>query len=71
MKNNKIDQKSLKECIKVKKSFLNAVIQEFTKPEQPNSCNQPEQISSSIIKCLNTAAESSLPKITKKKTKEI
>ena len=71
MKNNKIDQKSLKECIKVKKSFLNAVIQEFTKPEQPNNCNQPEQISSSIIKCLNTAAESSLPKITKKKTKEI
>ena len=70
-KNNKMDLKSLTRCNEVKKSFLDAVTREFTKPEQLNSGNQPEQINSNIIKCLNTAAESTIPKITKTTTKEL
>ena len=71
IKNNKMDLKSLTRCNEVKKSFLDAVTREFTKPEQLNSGNQPEQINSNIIKCLNTAAESTIPKVTKTKTKEL
>ena len=58
IKNNKMDLKSLSRCNEVKKSFLDAVTREFTKPEQLNSGNQPEQINSNIVKCLNTAAAS-------------
>ena len=66
-----MDLKSLTRCNEVKKSFLDAVTREFTKPEQLTSGNQPEQINSNIIKCLNTAAESTIPKATKTKTKEL
>ena len=69
--NGKMDLKSLKRSDEVKKSFLDAVAREFTKPEQLNSGNLPEQMISSIIKCLNSAAESCIPKATRMTTKEI
>ena len=68
----KIDLKALKENKEIKISFINAVTHEFTNfGQHVSTANQPEQISSNIITLLKTAAESTLPKLSEKKAKEI
>ena len=70
-KTEKIDVKTLKTNAEIRASFLNAVKEEIRKPNMQNSSNLPEQMNTNIVSLLKTAAESTLPKLLKKKVKEM
>ena len=63
--------KALKANEELRASFLNVVKEEMRKPIMQNSSNLPEQMNANIVTLLKTAAESTLPKLSKKKVKEM
>ena len=67
----KIDVKALKANEELRASFLNAVKEEMSKPFMQNSSNIPEHMNANIVTLLKTAADSTLPKLSKKKVKEM
>ena len=63
--------KALKANEELRASFLNVVKEEMQKLFMQSGSNLPEQMNANIVKLLKTAAESTLPKLSKKRVKEI
>ena len=67
----KIDIKALRANAELRTSFLNTVKEEMQTPFMQSGSNLPEQMNANIITLLKKAAESTLPKLSKKRVKEV
>ena len=65
----KTDVKALRANAELRTSFLNTVKEEMQKPFMQNDSYLPEQMNANIVTLLKKAAESTLPKLSKKESK--